>query len=82
MKTTKEYLSPLRKLVVFFERSRDRWKQKYQAAKELVRSLRGRVRSLERSRDQWKQRAKQLQVELTEQKAKRRPAQRADNAVA
>ncbi len=84
MKTTKEYSSPLRKLVVFFERSRDQWKQKCRDAKELVRSLSGRVRSLERSRDQWKQRAKQLQLQLqlTEQKAKHRPAQRGERGVA
>ena len=81
MQTTKQYVSPLRKLVVFFEGSRDRWKQKYREAKELVRSLRGRVRSLERSRDQWKQRARQLQGELAEQKAKHRPAQRGDRVV-
>ena len=73
MRTTKEYSSPVRKLVAFFERSRDGWKAKYQQIKERVRSLQGRVRSLERSRDHWKERAKQLQAELTEQKTKRRP---------
>jgi len=73
MQTTKEYSSPLRKLVVFFERSRDRWKEKYQQVKQLARSLQGSVRSLQRSRDHWKERAKQLQAELTEQKTKRRP---------
>ncbi len=82
MKTTKEYSSPLRKLVVFFERSRDRWKQKYQQAKELIRSLQGRVRSLERSRNRWKERFKQLQVELTEQKTKHRPGQHRQRAIA
>jgi hypothetical protein len=82
MQTRKEYSSPLRKLVVFFERSRDGWKQKYQQARVLIRSLRGRVRSLERSRDHWKQRARQLQAELTQQKKRPQPARGDDRLLA
>lgn len=73
MRTTKEYSSPVRKLLAFFERSRDGWKEKYQQVKRLARKLQGRVRTLERSREHWKERAKQLRAELTEQKTKRRP---------
>ncbi len=59
----------MRKLVVFFQRSRDQWKAKYQQAKTSLRQLQGRLRAIERSRDHWKQRAQQLQQELTQQKA-------------
>ena len=65
MRTTKEYSSPVRKLLAFFERSRDGWKAKYQQVKRLARKLQGRVRTLERSRDHWKERAKQLRPVLT-----------------
>jgi hypothetical protein len=60
----KAYRSPVRKLMQFFERSRDGWKRKRQEAKVVTRRLSNRVRKLEASRDLWKQRAKQQQQEL------------------
>ena len=47
MQTTREYRSPLPKLVRFFEKSRDGWKDKCRKLKQLTRSQDGRVRSLE-----------------------------------
>jgi len=60
----KTYRSPLRKLLRFFQRSRDGWKRKHQQAKVVSKRLSNRVRKLEASRDQWKERAKQGQQEL------------------
>jgi hypothetical protein len=69
-KPYKNYKSPLRKLVRFFEQSRDRWKKKYQEAKRLLKRLKNRIRFLEESRDRWKGRTKELERELGEVKAK------------
>jgi hypothetical protein len=60
----KAYRSPMRKLLRFFERSRDGWKRKRQEAKVVTRRLSNRVRKLEASRDLWKERAKHGQQEL------------------
>lgn len=75
MQTTKEYRSPLPKLVRFFERSRDGWKEKCRTLKQLTRRQDNRVRSLERSRNHWKVRARQLQAELRQLKRMMRPQQ-------
>jgi len=64
MAETRTYRSPVRKLVAFFERSRDGWKRKRQEARVLNRRLSNRVRKLEASRDLWKERARQRQQEL------------------
>ena len=60
----KTYLSPSRKLLPFFERSRDGWKRKCLNAKTRVKRLKNRVRQLEASREFWKQRARQHQEAL------------------
>jgi len=60
----KTYRSPPRKLLRFFERSRDNWKRKCQKAKVVVKRLSNRVRQLETSRNLWKQRAKQNEEQL------------------
>lgn len=73
MQETKEYRSPLPKLVRLFERSRDGWKAKCCKLKQLTRIQDGRVRSLERSLDQWKEKAKQLRAELTQRTKVTRP---------
>jgi len=69
-KPYKSYQSPLRKLVGFFERSRDQWKAKCRAAKKRLKRLKNRVRFLEQSRDRWKERAKELEAELVRLKSK------------
>ncbi len=63
------YKSPQRKLVRFFQQSRDRWKAKYQEAKVSLKRLSNRVRFLERSKAHWKGRAKALEAELAQLKA-------------
>ena len=60
----KTYRSPAKKLLRFFERSRDGWKRKCQAAKRKVKSFDTRLRVLRKNRDRWKGLAKQQQVEL------------------
>jgi uncharacterized protein YdaU (DUF1376 family) len=64
MEEARTYRSPMRKLVAFFERSRDGWKRKRQEAKVLNRRLSNRVRKLEASRARWKERSRQQQQEL------------------
>jgi hypothetical protein len=51
------FLSPLTKLVVFFRRSRDRWKQKCKTAKRQNKSLKLCLAKMKESRDRWKSRA-------------------------
>jgi len=60
------YKSPRRKLVRFFEKSRDQWKAKCQTAKATVKRLQNRVRFLERSKAQWKTRVQTLEAEVTQ----------------
>ena len=58
------YKSPVRKLLPFFQRSRDGWKRKCREAKATIKRLGNRVRSLEKSRDRWKEEAKRGREEL------------------
>lgn len=69
------FKSPSRKLIRFFERSRDNWKEKYMRLKRESKKLSNQVRAVEKSRDQWKelarrerQRAQQLESELADKK--------------
>jgi len=65
----KPFTSPLRKLVQFFQRSRDNWKAKYHEAKRLCKKLSNQVRAVEKSREHWRERAQrsQRQVQRLEQ---------------
>jgi hypothetical protein len=63
------YKSPQRKLVRFFARSRDQWKEKCLAAKAVGKGLKHRMRFLERSKDHWKRRVQDLEGELVRMKA-------------
>lgn len=65
----KEYKSPKRKLVKFFEKSRDQWKVKCTDAKAMVKNQRNRVRFLEASKEKWKSKAIELEKELARMKA-------------
>jgi predicted nucleic acid-binding Zn-ribbon protein len=51
--------SPLRKLVRFFQRSRDNWKRKCQEAKMRYKLMVNQVRAVEKSRAEWRSRAEQ-----------------------
>lgn len=71
----KQYRSPIKKLVKFFEQSRDQWKQKCLDAKLRVKRLHTKVADLQASRQRWREEAEelrsqvaQLQAELAEQK--------------
>lgn len=57
------YRSPIRKLVRFFQRSRDQWKEKCQKAKRENNSLKVRLAAMKESRDRWKAKAKELKAE-------------------
>ncbi len=64
----KAYKSPKRKLVRFFEKSRDQWKLKCSDAKAMVKRQRNRIRFLEASKEQWKTKAIELEKELVRMK--------------
>jgi chromosome segregation ATPase len=66
----KVYNSPVRKLVRFFEKSRDQWKAKCREAKAQIKLLKNRIRFLEESRERWKSRVKELEAEVAELKAR------------
>ena len=67
--------SPLRKLMRFFQESRDRWKAKYAVKSRQCKLMSNQVRAVEKSRVKWKQSAqeareqiRQLQGELEQYK--------------
>lgn len=59
-----QYRSPMRKLVRFFQKSRDNWKRKSQQAKKQIRLMDNQVRAVEKSRDLWRSRAEQANEQL------------------
>jgi predicted RNase H-like nuclease (RuvC/YqgF family) len=69
MSDTKDFKSPTRKLVKFFQRSRDQWKAKSAEAKTTVKRQKNRIRYLEASKEKWKRKANELERELTRMKA-------------
>ncbi len=69
---SKCYKSPQRKLVSFFERSRDQWKAKCIETKSMLKRLKNRVRFLEKSKEYWKSRVKELEQELAELRTQER----------
>ena len=58
--------SPLRKLVRFFQRSRDQWKAKYVAKKQQYKAMSNQARAVEKSRAKWRQIAEQAQRQVRE----------------
>jgi hypothetical protein len=60
----KTFASPLRKLVRFFHRSRDSWKEKCRQAKVALKRVKNEAYALRKSRDEWKRVAKQREQEL------------------
>ena len=51
----KSYKSPKSKLIAFFEKSRNQWKERAQEYYRNIRSFEVRVRDLEASRDHWRE---------------------------
>lgn len=64
------YSSPQRKLVKFFERSRNQWKAKAGAAKTVLKRLGTRVRRLEQSTAGYRHQVAALQTQVAEWQAK------------
>jgi hypothetical protein len=60
----RKYKSPVHKLLPFFERSRDGWKEKCRAAKSRIKRLQSRTVKLLRSRQRWKELARQRALEI------------------
>ena len=54
----KKYKSPARKLVKFFEKSRNNWKAKYQELKYKMKLMQNKTRYLEKRKTQLNQRIK------------------------
>lgn len=75
--TNKTYKSPRRKLVKFFERSRDKWKAKALEAKKVSKRLQNRVRFLERRKEAYTQQVKALEEQLIELQARQKQTERA-----
>lgn len=63
---SKIYKSPRRKLVRFFEKSRDQWKTKHHQAKADVKRLTNRIRFLERSKADLQKQVSELQRALAQ----------------
>lgn len=75
-----EFKSPPRKLIAFFEKSRDRWKSKFAKAKKDVKRLENRVRFLEKGKAKWKEEANRLKAEAARFK-EQTPEQRSEPLV-
>ena len=63
------FRSPVSKLLAFFLRSRNRWKDKCKQAKKELKSLKTCHAKLKTSRDYWKQLARQVAESVTPQEA-------------
>lgn len=57
------FRSPLRKLVVFFRDSRDKWKKKCQDAKYEFKLLKRRYANLQKNHDRWQQQYRQVEAQ-------------------
>ncbi len=65
----KVYTSPQRKLVKFFEKSRDTWKARCLKGQATIHRLKNRATWLEQSRNTWKARARQRAARIRELEA-------------
>jgi len=63
---TRKFRSPQHKLVRFFQRSRDNWKQKCMEAKRRCKLLSNQVRAVEKSREYWRAQAEAATRRLDE----------------
>ena len=63
---TKQYRSPVKKLMRYFEQSRDKWKERSLEAKQRIKLLHTKVADLRASRERWKKESKQLRVEVAQ----------------
>jgi len=66
----KEYKSTAKRLAVFFEKSRDLWKNRSQGYQADKRNLQIQIRDLKRSKEKWKTKFKKSEERLAELKKK------------
>ena len=62
----KTYKSPLKKLVKFFEKSRDNWKNKYIEKKIELKRAKNQINDLKQRKEDWKDRAIEAENKLKE----------------
>lgn len=62
----KTYKSPLKKLVKFFEKSRDNWKSKYLEKKTELKRAKNQINDLKHRKEDWKDRAIEAENKLKE----------------
>lgn len=60
------FVSPVSKLAVFFEKSRDGWKAKHQESKQSAKLLANQARAVEKSREKWRSRASLAEKRVAE----------------
>ena len=58
-----DFKSPIKKLIVFFKSSRDKWKEKCKQAMLDIRSLKKRIEFLETSKAELKSQLKELKTQ-------------------
>lgn len=61
-----EFSSPVRKLLAFFKKSRDRWKAKHHELKEKAKLMANQTRAVEKSRQLWRERASAAEQRVAE----------------
>ncbi|MCK5538868.1 MAG: hypothetical protein KAI79_18725 [Bacteroidales bacterium] len=59
-----KYKSPIKKLVKYFETSRDKWKARSHAYKVKIRKLEIKLHDTQASREDWRERYKEINKEL------------------
>jgi len=74
------FKSPVRKLVTFFEKSRNGWKQKCQAAKRRSKYWANQARAVRRSREAWRAQAEASACEVAQLRAELAALQKTANA--
>lgn len=61
-----QFASPARKLVRFFEKSRNGWKAKHRELKRTCKLLQNQTRAVEKSRESWRKRAAEVEQRVAE----------------
>jgi hypothetical protein len=77
----REYRSPVRKLLAFFEKSRDAWKAKHHAVKVALKREQNQARAVEKSRAAWRTRAEAAEERVRELELELQQAQKRRNGL-
>ena len=62
----RSFKSPVRKLLSFFQKSRDRWKARSHDLKRQLKKEQNQVRAVEKSRGAWREKAKTAMQQIAE----------------